>query len=172
MQYQNPILRGFHPDPSVCRVGDDFYLAVSSFEYFPGIPIYHSRDLVNWTHIGNSLQRAEEFPLLPVGDSGGVWAPTIRWHEGLFYVTAALEGYGNFIVTAADPAGEWSAPVWLPEVGGIDPSLYFEDGHAYYCTNDRLDDRETLSMQEVDVATGRIIGRRHALWSGTGAHFL
>ena len=172
MQYQNPILRGFHPDPSVCRVGDDFYLAVSSFEYFPGIPIYHSRDLVNWTHIGNSLQRAEEFPLLPVGDSGGVWAPTIRWHEGLFYVTAALEGYGNFIVTAADPAGEWSAPVWLPEVGGIDPSLYFEDGHAYYCTNDRLDDRETISMQEVDVATGRIIGRRHALWSGTGAHFL
>ena len=172
MQYQNPILRGFHPDPSICRVGEDYYLAVSSFEYFPGIPIYHSRDLVNWTHIANSLQRADEFPLLPVGDSGGVWAPTIRYDGGLFYVTAALEGYGNFIVTASDPAGEWSAPVWLPEVGGIDPSLYFENGHAYYCTNDRLNGEETISIQEVDVHTGRIIGNRHALWGGIGAHFL
>lgn len=172
MQYENPILRGFHPDPSICRVGSDYYLVVSSFEYFPGIPVYHSGDLVNWNHIGNCLQRAEEFPLLPVGDSGGVWAPTIRWHDGLFYVTATLEGYGNFIVTAEDPAGVWSAPVWLPEIGGIDPSLYFEDGHAYYCTNDRLDGTEMISMQEIDPATGRIIGERRALWSGTDAHFL
>lgn len=173
MQYENPILRGFHPDPSICRAGDAYYLVVSSFEYFPGIPVYMSHDLVNWTHVGNCLQRAEEFPLLEVGDSGGVWAPTIRWHDGLFYVTATLEKYGNFIVTAADPAGEWSSPAWLPEIGGIDPSLYFEDGHAYYCTNDRLDPaQETISMQEIDVHTGRIIGQRHALWSGTDAHFL
>lgn len=173
MHYQNPVLRGFHPDPSVCRVGDDFYLVVSSFEYFPGIPIYHSRDLVNWTQIGNCLQRAEEFPLMNVGDSGGVWAPTIRWHNGLFYVTATLEGYGNFIVTAEDPAGAWSSPVWLKEVGGIDPSLFFEDGHAWYCTNDRLDpDQEAITLEEVDVQTGRIIGQRYTLWSGMGAHFL
>lgn len=173
MQYENPVLRGFHPDPSICRVGDVYYLVVSSFEYFPGIPVYRSEDLVNWTQIGNCLQRAEEFPLAEVGDSGGVWAPTIRWHDGLFYVTATLEKYGNFIVTASDPAGEWSSPVWLPEIGGIDPSLYFEDGHAYYCTNDRLDpEQECISMQEVDVTTGRIIGERHALWSGTDAHFL
>ncbi|MBP3656018.1 MAG: family 43 glycosylhydrolase [Clostridia bacterium] len=173
MQYENPILRGFHPDPSICRVGGDYYLVVSSFEYFPGLPIYHSRDLVNWTHIGNCLQRAGEFPLLGVGDSGGVWAPTIRYHGGLFYVTATLEKYGNFIVTAEDPAGVWSSPVWLPEIGGIDPSLYFEDGHAYYCTNDRLDpEQEMISMQEIDVATGRIIGKRSMLWQGTGAHFL
>ncbi|MBQ8200447.1 MAG: family 43 glycosylhydrolase [Clostridia bacterium] len=172
MQYENPILRGFHPDPSICRVGEDFYLVVSSFEYFPGLPVYHSRDLVNWRHIGNCLQRAEEFPLLEVGDSGGVWAPTIRWHEGVFYVTATLEKYGNFIVTAEDPAGTWSSPVWLPEIGGIDPSIYFEDGHTYYCTNEALTSREAISLSEIDVSTGRVIGQRRELWSGTGAHFL
>ena len=172
MRYENPVLKGFHPDPSVCRVGEDFYLVTSSFEYFPGLPIYHSRDLVNWRQIGNCLQRAEEFPLAPVGDSGGVWAPTIRWHEGVFYVTATLEKYGNFIVTAQDPAGEWSAPVWLPEIGGIDPSVYFEDGRCYYCTNEHLTCAEAISLQEVDVHTGRVIGPRRDVWSGTGAHFL
>lgn len=172
MLYENPILRGFHPDPSICRVGGDYYLVVSSFEYFPGLPIYHSVDLVNWKQIGNCLQRAEEFPLLEVGDSGGVWAPTIRWHGGTFYVTATLEKYGNFIVTAQNPAGAWSSPLWLEEVGGIDPSLYFEDGRAYYCTNESLDGSEMISMQEIDLSSGRIIGQRHALWSGIGAHFL
>ena len=91
MRYQNPILPGFHPDPSICRVGEDYYLATSTFEYFPGIPVYHSRDLVNWTHIGNALQQPEHFPLDSVADSGGVWAPTIRYHEGKFYITATLE---------------------------------------------------------------------------------
>lgn len=173
MRYDNPILPGFHPDPSICRVGEDFYLVVSSFEYFPGLPIYHSRDLVNWTHIGNCLQRAEEFPLLPVGDSGGVWAPTIRWHEGVFYVTATLEKYGNFIVTATDAAGEWSAPVWLPEIGGIDPSILFDGGRVYYCTNERLDPaQEGISLQEIDPATGRITSKRQMIWSGIGAHFI
>jgi len=173
MKCTNPILRGFHPDPSVCRVGDDYYLVVSSFEYFPGIPIYHSRDLVNWHQIGNCLQRAEEFPLMSVGDSGGVWAPTIRWNDGVFYVTATLEGHGNFIVTAKDPAGGWSSPVWVKEVGGIDPSPYFEDGCVYYCTNERLDDSgEMISMQEINPATGAVISNRRILWRGTGRHFL
>ena len=175
MRYQNPILPGFHPDPSICRVGEDYYLTVSSFEYFPGLPVYHSRDLVNWRQIGNALQRAEEFPLATVGDSGGVWAPTIRFHEGLFYVTATLEKYGNFIVTAEDPAGRWSEPVWLPEINGIDPSLYFEDGHAYYCTNGKLDETdptEMITLCEVDVCTGRVIGERRPIWGGTEARFL
>lgn len=173
MRYHNPIIPGFNPDPSICRVGDDYYLATSTFEYFPGIPVYHSRDLVNWTHIGNALQRADEFPLMPVADSGGVWAPTIRYHEGKFYITSTLEKYGNFIVTAEDPAGEWSAPVWLPEVGGIDPSIFFENGHAWYCTNDRLDPKqEAITLQEIDVDTGKIIGERFTLWSGIGAHFI
>lgn len=173
MRYQNPIIPGFNPDPSICRVGDDYYLVTSTFEYFPGIPIYHSRDLVNWTHIGNALQRAEEFPLMQVADSGGVWAPTIRWHGGIFYVTSTLQGYGNFIVTAKDPRGEWSSPVWLLEIGGIDPSLLFDDGQAWYCTNDRLDpDQEAITAQRIDLQTGKIIGERYTLWSGTGAHFL
>lgn len=172
MTYENPILRGFHPDPSICRVGEDYYLVVSSFEYFPGLPIYHSRDLVNWRQIGNCLQRAEEFPLMEVGDSGGVWAPTIRWHEGVFYVTATLEKFGNFIVTAADPAGTWSSPVWLPEIGGIDPSIFFEHGRVYYCTNEALTSPEAISLEEIDVTTGRIIGKRKEIWSGIGAHFL
>jgi xylan 1,4-beta-xylosidase len=173
MQYENPIIRGFNPDPSICRVGEDYYIVTSSFEYFPGLPVYHSRDLVNWTQISNCLQRAEEFPLLPVGDSGGVWAPSIRWHEGVFYVTATLEGYGNFIVTASDPAGTWTPPVWLPEIGGIDPSIYFEDGHAYYCTNDRLDAAHgAISLEEIDLTTGRVIGERKNIWTGFGASFL
>ena len=175
MRYQNPILPGFHPDPSICRVGADYYMTVSSFEYFPGLPVYHSRDLVNWRQIGNALQRGEEFPLLTVGDSGGIWAPTIRHEGGVFYVTATLEKYGNFIVTATDPAGVWSAPVWLPEINGIDPSLYFEDGHAYYCTNGKLDESdptEMITLCEVDIATGRVIGGRVPIWGGTEARFL
>lgn len=173
MRYVNPVLPGFHPDPSVCRVGEDFYLVCSSFEYFPGIPVYHSRDLVNWRQIGNCLERAEAVPLMEAGDSGGVWAPTIRWHDGRFYVVAAAEGQGNFIVTAENAAGPWSDPIWLTEVGGIDPSLYFEDGRVYCCTNDRLaPEQEMISMQEIDPLTGQIIGPRHALWGGMGAHFL
>lgn len=173
MLYQNPIIPGFNPDPSICRVGSDYYLVTSTFEYAPGIPVYHSRDLVNWTHIGNALQRPEEFPLMSVADSGGVWAPTIRYHEGMFYITSTLEKYGNFIVTAKDPAGEWSAPVWLSEIGGIDPSIFFEDDYVWYCTNDRLEPgQETITAQRIDVNTGKIIGERYALWSGMGAHFL
>lgn len=152
MRYQNPVLPGFNPDPSICRVDGDYYLVTSTFEYFPGIPIYHSRDLVNWTHIGNALKRPEKFPLMNVADSGGVWAPTIRYYEGKFYITSTLEKYGNFIVTAEDPTGEWSAPVWLPEIGGIDPSLFFEDGCAWYCTNDRLDPaQESITAQRINV---------------------
>ena len=118
MQYKNPIIKGFHPDPSICRVGEDYYLVTSSFEYFPGIPVFHSKDLVNWTQIGNCAARAEEFPLEQVKDSGGIWAPTIRWNQGTFYVTATLEQYGNFIVSAQDPAGEWS---WFRWEGSIRP---------------------------------------------------
>lgn len=172
MQYQNPVIRGFHPDPSICRVGEDYYLVTSSFEYFPGIPVFHSRDLVNWKQIGNCVQDAEAFPLLEAKDSGGVWAPTIRYEEGLFYVTATLSMYGNFIVTASDPAEEWSAPVWV-EAGGIDPSLYFENGHAFYCTNQSLHPgREEITLEEIDVRSGKRIGEQHSIWAGIGGGFL
>lgn len=168
----NPIIRGFHPDPSICRVGEDYYLVVSSFEYFPGLPIYHSQDLVNWRQIGNCVQRAEEFPLGAVGDSGGIWAPTIRYFEGEFYVTATLEKYGNFIISAKDPAGEWSSPVWVP-VGGIDPSLYFEEGKAYYCTNQSLHPgQEEITLEEIDLETGALLGEQRTIWTGIGGGFL
>ena len=133
MQYRNPVLTGFHPDPSICRCGENYYLVTSSFEYFPGIPVYRSTDLVNWTQIGNCVTDPDAFSLEDAKDSGGIWAPTIRYENGVFYVTATLDGRGNFIVSSSDPAGSWSAPVWVP-VGGIDPSLYFENGRAWYCT--------------------------------------
>lgn len=172
MQYRNPVIRGFNPDPSICRVGKDYYLVTSSFEYFPGIPIYHSRDLVNWKQIGNCVQRAEEFPLTHVKDSGGIWAPSIRFHEGKFYVTATLEQYGNFIVSAEDPSGEWSGPVWV-DVGGIDPSVLFDGEKVYYCTNQsEHPGREEITLEEIDIETGRLLTPPKAVWSGIGGGFL
>lgn len=172
MKYNNPIIKGFHPDPSICRVGEDYYLVTSSFEYFPGIPIFHSTDLVNWKQIGNCVQRAEEFPLDEVKDSGGVWAPTIRYNDGRFYVTATLEKYGNFIVSAQDPAGEWSSPVWV-KVGGIDPSLLFDGGKVYYCTNYSLHPgREEITVEEIDINTGELLGKPEAIWAGIGGGFM
>ncbi len=171
-RYENPIIRGFNPDPSICRVGEDYYLVTSSFEYFPGLPIYHSKDLVNWKQIGNCLQRAEEFPLNHVKDSGGIWAPTIRYCEGVFYVTATLEQYGNFIVHTENPAGRWSAPVWVA-VGGIDPSLLFEGEKIYFCTNEREhSEREEITLEEIDIATGALLTKPKAIWTGVGGGFL
>lgn len=172
MKYFNPIIRGFNPDPSICRVGEDYYLVTSSFEYFPGIPVYHSRNLVNWEQIGNCVQGAEDFPFMDASDSGGVWAPTIRYEVGKFYVTATFESRGNFIVHTTDPAGKWSKPVWVP-VGGIDPSIYFEEGRAYYCTNQSLHPgQEEISLYEIDVESGVLKGEGRTLWSGIGGGHL
>jgi len=124
--FKNPILPGFYPDPSICRVDTDYYLVTSSFAYFPGIPIFHSNDLVNWKQIGHVLDRVSQLNLDGLGHSDGIYAPTIRYHEGTFYLTTTnVYGGGNFIVTAPDPCGPWSDPIWLPEAPGIDPSLFF-----------------------------------------------
>lgn len=172
MKYHNPIIPGFNPDPSICRVGEDYYLVTSSFEYFPGIPIYHSRDLVNWEQLGNCLTCPQGFPYAKVGDSGGVWAPTIRYETGTFYVTATFDSCGNFLVTASDPAGPWSEPVWV-NVGGIDPSLYFEGGRAYYCTNQSLHSgQEEITLWEINVNTGVVLGEGKTLWTGIGGGHL
>ena len=132
--YKNPILEGFSPDPSVCAVGDDYYLVTSTFAYFPGVPIYHSKDLVNWTQIGNILDRPEQLPLQNAEHSQGIFAPSIRYHDGIFYMTTTnVTNGGNFYVTATDPAGPWSEPHYLENAPGIDPSLFFdEDGKCYY----------------------------------------
>ena len=112
--FRNPILPGFYPDPSICRVGENYYLVNSTFEYFPGLPIFHSRDLVHWRQLGHVLDRPSQLPLDGVYASGGLYAPTIRYARGTFYVINTLVGgtstKGNFIVTATDPAGPWSEP--------------------------------------------------------------
>ena len=104
--FQNPILPGFYPDPSICRAGDDYYLITSSFGFFPGVPIFHSKDLVNWEQIGHVLDRPSQLNLDGAGISGGIYAPTIRYHNGTFYmITTNITNGGNFIVTAENPAG-------------------------------------------------------------------
>lgn len=111
MKYINPIIKGFNPDPSICKVGGVYYLVTSSFEYFPGIPIYRSVDLINWGQIGNCISRIDQLPMDTARTSGGIWAPTIRYNNGKFYVTATFSEKGNFIISTDDPAGEWSDAV-------------------------------------------------------------
>ena len=165
--YKNPILSGFHPDPSICRVGDDFYLVNSSFEFFPGVPIFHSRDLINWKQIGHCLTRNSQLPLEKAGISQGIYAPTIRYNDGTFYmITTNISDKGNFIVHTKDPAGEWSEPVWL-EQKGIDPSLYFENGRCYLTSNpDNM-----IYLYEIDLKTGKQLSESKALWAGTGGRY-
>jgi len=127
-EYINPILAGFYPDPSICKTGDDYYLVNSTFAYFPGLPIFHSKDLVNWKQIGFAMDKPEQLDLEGAGVSRGLFAPTIRYHDGLYYIVCTLiDRGGNFIITAKDPAGSWSNPTWLKEIDGIDPSLFFDE---------------------------------------------
>lgn len=166
MKYENPILPGFNPDPSICRVGGDYYLVTSSFEYFPGLPVYHSRDLLNWTQIGNCIDRPGMLPMAEAQPDMGIWAPTIRYHAGRFYVTAKEKTFGNFIISATDPAGPWTDPVRV-DIGGINPSLLFDGGKAYYCTNHRtVAEKECISMVEVDPDTGELLSPICAIWHG------
>ncbi len=170
MVFQNPIISGFNPDPSVCRVGDDYYLATSSFEYFPGVPLYHSRDLVHFRQIGHCLTRESQLPLHGARSSGGIYAPTLRHHAGVFYlVTTNVTGGGNFVVTAQDPAGEWSEPIWIPEPkGGIDPSLLFDDDGKVYFTRQGGGERGAIFQAELDLEQGRLLEPVRQIWAGTG----
>ena len=139
-RHDNPILKGSHPDPSICRVGQDYYLTVSTFEWSPGCPIYHSRDLVHWRHLGDALTSQDQLPLEGLDNSNGVFAPTLRHHEGRFFLITTIvnpekPSFRNLIVTATDPTGPWSAPICLPEdVGRIDPSLFFDDDGSIWLT--------------------------------------
>ena len=171
MKYQNPIIRGFHPDPSICRVGSDYYLVTSTFEYFPGIALFRSRDLVNWKQIVNCITRPGQLDYAKFKDSGGVWAPTIRCYKGRFYVTAAIDGMGNMIMHTDDINGEWSAPVWT-DFGGIDPSICFDGDEAYYCTNDFTNGHEAIVLAKIDPDTGVRKEERREIWNGTGGGWL
>ncbi len=173
--FSNPIIAGFSPDPSIQRVGEDFYLVTSTFEYFPGIPVYHSRDLVNWDLIGHALHDVSQVDLDSVSSGAGIHASTIRYHEGTFYVitTNNLDGtLVNFIVTAEDPRGPWSEPHVLEGAPGIDPSLFFDDdGRVWYVGNHAPPDPEfpgqmEIWLQEVDIDRMALIGDRYFLWRG------
>jgi beta-xylosidase len=160
----NPVIPGFHPDPSICRVGEDYYLACSSFEYFPGIPLFHSRDLVHWTQIGNALDRPSQLRLPPDSrSSGGLYAPTLRHHAGRFWliVTNVTPGEGNLLVTATDPAGPWSDPIRLPGVPGIDPDLAWDEEGNCWCTF------AGVAQIRIDPRTGETFGEPQPVWSGT-----
>lgn len=172
-QFRNPILPGFYPDPSICRAGDAYFLVTSTFAYFPGIPIFKSTDLVNWTQIGHVLTRPSQLNSAGLYTSEGVFAPAISFHDGTFYVLNTLVGAGgNYYVTATNPAGPWSDPIWLKDVNGIDPDFFFDDdGKAYLIHNGPPPDdkplyngHRALWLYEFDLAaknvkreTGRII---------------
>ncbi len=173
-QYLNPILEGFYPDPSIVRKGDDYYLVNSSFSYFPGVPIFHSRDLVHWTQIGSILDRPSQLAVDTAGTSRGIFAPVIREHAGVFYMITTVADSGNFIVTTKNPSGPWSDPVWLPDLrGAIDPSLFFDDnGKAYVVNNGPpvgkplYDGHRAIWIQQFDIAKQRMVGPRELIVNG------
>ena len=188
-QIKNPVLSGFYPDPSIIRVEDDFYMVTSSFEYFPGIPIFHSRDLAHWEQIGHALDRPEQLPLNAETMSYGIWAPTIRYYNGIFYISATNVDHGfNFIVTADDPAGEWSKPYWIEGAYGIDPSLFMdengktyllttenvadyveEDGRLHFLTTGEIPDyrERDILLYEIDLDSFSLKGEAVSIWNGS-----
>lgn len=168
MPYTNPVIPGFYPDPSVCRVGDDYYLVTSTFEYFPGVPVFHSRDLVHWQQISHCLTRDDQLPLGNTRSSGGIYAPTIRYHNGVFYmVTTNVTEGKHFYVTTTDPRGEWSAPFWIDR-HGIDPSLFFDDDGTVYFS---WTQHNAIYQSEIDITTGALLTPDREVWSGTGGRY-
>lgn len=174
--FKNPILPGFYPDPSICRVGDTYYMVNSSFEWYPGLPIHRSKDLVNWEKIGHGLHRPDQIVYKDgLNDSNGIFAPTIRYHEGTFYIITTMVGQkGNFIIKAKDPAGPWSDPIWIKDAPGIDPSLFWDDdGKCYYTgagvvdgTQGEWPGKNGIWMQEIDPDKGILLGEKKQLTYG------
>ena len=166
-QYYNPILAGFYPDPSVCRVGDTYYLVNSSFTFFPGVPLSTSKDLVNWTPAGHVLDRASQVPLKGQRVSGGIYAPAISYNKKnkTFYMITTNVGEGNFFVKSKDPLKGWSEPIYLRKIDGIDPSFFFDDnGNGYIVHNGPVtgqaeyDGQRAIRCFEFDVKGDSIKG--------------
>ena len=173
--FTNPILAGFYPDPSICRVDSDYYLVNSTFSYFPGIPVFHSKDLVNWKLIGYVMNRPEQMDLTGLGVSRGIFAPAIRFYKGTFYVTCTLvDAGGNFVVKSNKPEGPYINPVWIPQINGIDPSMFFDDiGKAYIVYNSVAPDNKplyeghrTIRMYEFDLDSLKVTGQEKILVNG------
>ena len=166
--FKNPVLPGFHADPSVCRAGDDFYLVNSTFQYFPGVPVFHSKDLVNWEQVGNCLTRPSQVDLKGTDGNSGIYAPTIRYNNGRFYmVTTLFPSRRHFYVWTDNPAGEWSEPVVIDfAIGSCDPTLYFEDDKCYFLWKEG-----DIKICEIDVKTGKQLGEIHHLGVGLGGRY-
>ncbi|WP_271078780.1 glycoside hydrolase family 43 protein [Aurantiacibacter sp. MUD61] len=170
--FRNRVLPGFHPDPSMVKVGDDFYAVTSTFSWFPGLPIFHSRDLVNWRQIGNAFDRTGQVDFSGLGINRGLFAPAIT-HDGerFWIANTCIDCGSNFVITADDPAGPWSDPVWL-DFGGIDPSLYFEGDRAWIVYNDAppgeplYEGHRALWLQELDLETMQMAPERTLLVNG------
>ncbi len=173
MKYVNPVVRGFYPDPSVCHANGKYYMVNSTFQYFPGVSLLESEDLVHWKQIGNVLTRKSQVYLEKINSSGGVFAPTIRYNDGHFYMVTTNDTTGeNFYVTTDDIHGEWSDPVKVDQ-GGIDPSLLFIDGRAYFVSNGEDDDGiGGVTQCEIDIKTGKKLSASRNIWKGNGGRFL
>lgn len=173
MYYTNPVLKGFYPDPSVCYANGKYYMVCSSFQYFPGVPLFESENLVNWKQIGYVLTRKSQVMLTKINSSGGVFAPTIRYHEGRFYmVTTNDTTHENFYVYTEDIYSEWSEPISVAQ-GGIDPSLLFDGDHVYFISNGSDDEGKGGVVQcEIDIATGKKLSPSKAIWQGSGGRYL
>ncbi|SFF20649.1 glycoside hydrolase family 43 protein [Sunxiuqinia elliptica] len=176
--YKNPVIPGFYPDPSICKVSDDYYLVSSTFEYFPGVPVFHSKDLINWNQIGHCLTRKSQLPFEKVTPSQGIYAPTLRYHNGVFYMVTTLmisrNENANFYVTATNPAGPWSDPIYVDQ-SGIDPSLFWDDDGKVYFQSNRatsFDDARAIYQSEIDIKTGEILSEIKMLWTGSGAQYI
>ena len=186
---ENPILRGFNPDPSIVRVGEDYYIATSTFEWFPGVQLYHSKDLINWELIGHALTRTSQLNMIGVPDSCGVWAPCLSYHEGTFYLVfsnvKSFQGVWkdtpNFLVTTDDIRGEWSEPIFLSAMG-FDGSLFHDDDGRKWYSSIHVDHRNNtffggIVLQEYDHSKKSVIGKPKLIFEGTelgkteGPHF-
>ena len=180
---KNPILPGFHPDPSICRVGDDYYIANSTFEWFPGVPIHHSRDLVNWRLIGHALTRKSQLNLRGMADSAGVWAPSLSYADGQFWLIYTnirtcgmgrpFKDIGIYLTTAKDIHGPWSEPVVLNSIG-FDPSLFHDDDGRKWLVNMEWDFRKGrhrfagIVVQEYDHQKQKLVGPLKKILDKTG----
>jgi beta-xylosidase len=168
----SPIIPGLHPDPSVCGVGDDYYLACSSFEYFPGVPLFHSRDLLSWTQIGNALERPRQLRLLAAASSAGIYAPTLRHHAGRFWLaTTNVSIRAHLLLTADDPAGPWSDPVPVGDLPGIDPDLAWDDEGTCWFTYSMFPQNGQdggIMQASIDPRTGEVLDGPRRIWRGTG----
>jgi hypothetical protein len=170
-----PVVPGFHPDPSICRVGDTYWMVVSSFEYAPGVPLFRSTDLVAWEQVGSVLARPSQLDVSAAPGSGGITAPSLRFHDGRFWMitTNLADGGWQTLVHAEDPLGEWSEPVRLTDVRGIDPDLAWDDDGTLIVTYAGFGagGPAGLVQQRVDPSTGRALTERQHVWQGTGGRF-